>query len=948
MNASLRPPLSSNRKYTLPSGRFLAVQLFLFLTAWIWHRVLTLGTQPPILDYAGILSLLISIRFLFAVLWIYAVLLFVWDRWGGEGVFRCAEGAVWLLFLAAVIWIDRRPLTHGLNSSGDHLMQFTLSVLTEYNLLHRGCLTGWCTAYGMGFPLNDLYPPGGNLAFCLMRALTLGLISQNWIYTACTFLSYIAFAALLYCIVLRWFGRLSGLILLFMLILDGGDGLFYGWPQFFNIGLWNGGLGLALMFYAFSECSISPFPPSRRRACGVIFSIAASILLHPIFIFLNGLWILLRLAAGYAKKTLGQELSPNGGGASSSIRWLPIALSGFAISAFWWIPFAASRYWIFSYGFWGRIMLDPGRAFWDGSLFPKTAAVLVVIGCGGIIAGLFSRRPFLRLLSLFCLINLFGGTETARHFFSLEPARLFFEHMQVERLAAAGKSGSFLLGAGYLGVWIAEAWKTGEGNRRFLKGKNWIWSAPSTRRFSLKAMLSDLGAIILAVIFLAPAIVQGRAAALSAWRWHIEPVSRLVESPPGTPAHWTDYLEALDFLKVRRQQDSARFFLDSPILPIRALTTEAWGMISAPAFSSLGIYVPYYMPAIILGTRPHFLEDWELDLANVKYVLRRKIAPPGEFDALKGLTSIYENEKLIVYRRESWSPKGWRVYGPAKVEPLPASGAVLRFRISGASAESYLRLGVSRYRKWKAYLNGRPVDSLLPAFYWEPVEAWKMIGVALQDGELEIRYESEWIDVFARLFSLGALLVLTLVIWNWKRIVSFSFHPRYEFISGKTVSALQIALPVIAAFYLATALLAKRSDVALGVRYLGLYADHVSRRDRLPDGEKDLCFQMEFVKTGSYGRAAALDLIQFDPEKPERILNRWSTAIGGGWPIAAMDASGTRCDRADGGVDLPNSRRQSLLLFISSPFEKGPPNPLLVKGILTYKDGAVEEISPVP
>ncbi len=947
-------PTENSRSYPIPSYAFLVVQAFLFIFTTVFYFTLQRGTSIPFLEYSGLLCLFRTSLFLFVALWLYAALLAVWDRHGGNKAFYYFEIGIWIIFIIIVLWIDRFPLWYGLNSSGDHLMQYTLASLTEENLTQFHRLTGWCSAFGMGFPLNELYPPGGHIIVFLFRVISLGLLTLKWAYTFSVLFSYLLFAFILYHIVRKWFGPLASILMLPLLLLDSADAMYFTWAQFFNIGLWGSGLGFALSIHALSECADASFPRSRRNMVTMLAALAFSFLLHPIFIVINGLWIILLLIISFLKHCTSprQSLIES---YSNHYRWLFYAILGLGLAAFWWLSFIASRSWIFEYGFWGRYMPDVGRGFLDGTLFPKSSAVLSVLGYIALFFGLFAKRKFINVLSLLGLITIFGGMESARHFFDFNAAHEFFEHMQVDRLAAVGKTISLLLIAGFIGAGIQYAWHATELNKRIFAVKHLIFPEPgSSHKNGFHLIASTFSTLFFAIILLllaVPIFIQVQAVFKSTFLWQISPAARFVKAPPHTPAHWSGYLDVLDYLNAQEKMDDNQIFLHNTLPPARALTTESWGMIAAPAFSSIGIFVPRYMPAIILGTRPIFLNEWTLNLANVKYIFKQKTLPPNELDALQNIEKIHENEHLILYQRNDWSPQAWNLYGPGEVKLLENRDHLLRFKISNTASNSYLRLGISLFRKWEIRLNNRPVRQPLPSLNGEPEEAWKMIGIPLRDGVLEVRYQQQSIDHIATYISLASLILIICILISWNTSIPSTFNQfmanALSIIIPPILLLFQIAVSLFIIGLLAYSFFIRTPTLQKGVRYLGIYADQVGKVNIEPDGEKDLCFQLDFLRIPHHGKIQALNLIHIDEKRDSETLHRWTTKSGQIWRAAVMDSTGNRCDTIDGDLNLPHTKAQRLLVYATNPFTGPTPTPFLVRCEIEYDDGTIITIPPL-
>ncbi len=932
--------------------RIWLIQGFLLL-AWIILRyAMNTGLAVPGLHMTGIRCFSETVLIVFFFVWISCFYAFLrkfvsshlW-RWGGEILAMAA-------FVAAIVWVDWEPLSHGLNSSGDHLMHFTLATLTEWNLRFQWSLMGWSNAFGMGFPLNELYPPGGNLIFCFFRLLTFGSVPREWIYTVVVFASYLAFAFLLYAIVRKWFGRAAAVLLLLLLLLDGGDGMNFGWPQFFYIGMWGSGLGLGLSLFAFSLCADieSPFTKWRVFLLAVIFSF--SILLHPLFLYTNILWIVLLLLMRviFKKYRLFTENKDdrevytfNGRSSTFLLKSFAIVI-GVGLTAFWWIPFFMSREWIYPYGFWGRTMPDIGRELMKGVLFQNATAFHTTLGFIGIMWGLFSRRLFAVVLALFSLVNLFLGLDAARTFFQLETAQTFFEHIQLERLIGLGKISAMLLAAGFLGIQLERWYGNFHFEFSFLQNhQHQKQTQEKESSFLFRQSLSDICVISIVVILATPVLSLGKTVAGSAWRWYVEPMAQKVGAPPETPSYWPYFTDVLDVLEARESERNPSLFFENPLLSFRTLTYDSWRIISAPAFASVGIAGPVYMPAIIIGTRPFFFQERDLNLANVKYVFDWKVAPYHEIKKLDGLTAIYENQEMILYERSAWTGRGWDLHGSGTVTPLPAIGKNLRFQVEGAKADSHLRLGISRYRKWNAYIDGTPVRTFRLEQPFETPEDRKLIGIQLRNGILEVRYENAWYDYAAYLLSWGVFLFVGILIvrksvWDRLQNLSLSLSANSMWTHG-SAALLDTAVVVFVLTILLTSFFLPKPNYSNQLRYLGVLADRVGEMERYPDGRKDLCFELDFAAKAKTAAVERIELFLLGEEGEHIPRAAWQTQSGS-WPkIGIGDMLGVRLDHEDGSIDIPVRYFQKLHLFVSRLPHLELPETIRAECILTFEDG---------
>ena len=914
------------------SLNYIIIQVFLVVFWGIFQVNIARAVPIPGMQIIGMECLRDAVFVLFFLLWGIIGFRWIWETYGKTSIAWILETLGIAFFIGAVIWIDSEPLWYGLNSSGDHMMQYTLATLTECNLFHFGRLGGWCSTFGAGFPLNDLYPPGGFILYCLLRILSLGFIAGGCIYTYTVFFSYLTFSFVLYGFVRKNFGLISALLLLLLLLLD--DGMHFGWRQFFHIGMWGSGLGLALAFYAYWTFS----KPDRLRTYwhGPLLAAAFgfSILLHPLFLFTHALWITLHVITRFLNERcfINERSDPESGAQGLKILW---SLCGIGLAAFWWLPFALSRDWIIPFGYIGRDFPDVGKEIWDGNLY-NASAVHVTLGVVGILCAVFSRRRAVFLLGLFSIINIFAGSEIARHIFSFSFLESFFSHMQGARLIGAAKIASMILGAGYCGRALQhyfDTMSTESTNSVLLRSLGAFLSLQSSP-FQFRRLRSDLCAAGLLLVLLCPLVYIGKTTLCSGWRWRVTPRSLQVGSIPRVPSYWNSFVDAVQVINARERSDAPAAFFQEPLYPVRALTYDSWRMISEPAFGSAAIAGPYYIPTMLLYSRPKFIFEQDLDLTNVKYVFDWKVSPFQEVKSLKGLETVYENNEIILYQRDAWTGQGWTLSGSGSVRLTDSSTNGLQFQIDGSGADSFLRIGISRYRKWKAYLNGEPVQIFYPPKPGETPEALKFIGVELQDGVLELRYQLEWFDLLGFWISVGSLGVCAALCSRRLTLPPFIWY-RIDLIEAGLQTVFAVGL-------IGVMIISGMGSSPLRENYLhciGQLGDRIGLANRDPDGIRDICFQLDLVPDEKNGKIIGITLQLIRPDGSARDHAIWSVRDGeGGW-IAVSDVMGRRFDYSDYSFQINPHRFYSLLLFVPNTLKEPFWVPAPASCTLYYENG---------
>ncbi len=933
----IQPTNSPFNHRRLPSFRFCVVAAALVFAWAMLSYALSQPETNPVFGAPGLLMARATVGSLLIVL--IAAAVFTQANETIRNRFFLGFECVWAAsYVILMLMVDIDPLWDGVRTSGDNLLHYTLASLTEQNLWQNGSLRAWCSALGMGFPLNDLYPPGGNLVVIGLHTLGLGLVSLERVYATTVFLGYLGFALLIYKVARAHFGRLAGATVLLLLFLDDGD-WYFSWPSSLDGGLWAMQLGLGLCVNAFSVVSSPTFPKSRWRMAEFIACIAGSILLHPFYVFLNGLWLivfvwLLWMGRGWRDPSRIINLPQ---------RLFYFAL-GYGLSAFWWLPFALSREWIFSYGYWGRFMPEPGRLMIEAAFFREAAPYLSLLGTVALLWGVASRKLFITGISVFILLNLFLGTEPARYFFSFDAYRDFFVHMQTERLFAVAKVGCLLL----LACMAAETWRlfvsTSHVQRAWRGVGAWIWPHGAARMnwTDYTKCLSDIGFIVGLFLVLVPAGLFVDNLARATAFWEVRPALKRIYSIPGD-GFWQPFEEFKQHLSQTMPYQPGAL-LNDPFPPARALTHIAWRMPSVAAQTPLGLFVTGYLPANVIGTRPLYADEWTLDLAGVNYFIEDKGAPDPNINQKPNLNVWYENDKLTVYQRTPSTAQPWILSGSGTVERLDDQSGGLRFRFDGTNESSYFRMGISRYRKWQGALNGEPLGLLLPARGGEPEEAWKFIGFKAEDGVFELRYQPEWFDRYSMIASLVCLFVL---------IVLVAVSPLYRWVNSIPAPSNRIAPKIhqtisVLLFGLSIApfvLLFQTTNLPFveSFRFMGNYVDHVGELGNHADGKPDMIFLLEFTLERAPSEVRALTLAMLDEtgaEKPDMVF---STKHPHRRTISVLDMLGRRCDQNDGSLHLPPSRNQRLLLFAHNIYEGPIPMPLRITCVIEYSGGAKRE-----
>ena len=125
---------------------------------------------------------------------------------------------------------------------------------------------------------------------------------------------------------------------------------------------------------------------------------------------------------------------------------------------------------------------------------------------------------------------------------------------------------------------------------------------------------------------------------------------------------------------------------------------------------------------------------------------------------------------LRVYEFKDWTPERWSLSGDGSVQALAFSGEDVRLRLDGTQPGDELRLHVGSYWRWRATLDGQPVDLRETPAHGD--ERPLILALDAQDGLLQLHYHRGWQDLLAALASVAALLgVLGLLgLDGWQRL----------------------------------------------------------------------------------------------------------------------------------------------------------------------------------
>ncbi len=839
------------------------------------------------------------------------------------------EGACLTALFCLFAYLFREPLGGALVASADHAIHYVLGVLTLRDFLTHGFLKGWCSAIGTGIPLNELYPPGGNLLFCLFRGLTFYLPPEHS-YNILVYLTYIAYVFCLYAVV-RWYGgRTAALLLLPLLLCDSRRAIMFGWYQFFYSGMWANAIGVGLVFFTLHKFARAASGELNKRVFVVLsLSAAAAALFHALCLFLMVEWIALFLVLSFVFRSTHR----------SETTHLDKALSmlglGLLLAFWWWGPFFTENEWIQPFGFWGRVNNEIGYDVLHASLFIETIPMLAAVSLLGIAWGLFQRNLYLRTSSLAALINILTGTEYFRYALHLDFLGNFYAHMQVVRLLAAAKITGMLLFSILLGRMLEPVFR--KSWQALLERKESdsfdSWSGFYSR------ISREIVATLAGVLIFIPVLLVGTSVSNAVYRWGVLPSAHSFEILPDEPPYWKDVVKAFEFLFKKERLQNEYYDYSKPLVPFRVYSTTPWNPCLLVLQSPWGFVGPDYVPTILLRTRPYELTEDVLELADIKYAIGRVDQQVERITEMPHGKRIARFGVIEVYRNTNWNGWGYRVEGSASVRLVKNEPKRVQFRISKAEEGAILRVGISQFRKWKITIDEEPVEPLELSPTPEQPELHKFLSIPIRDGILNIRYQDEPIDYICRTVSVIAVLVTLALLFIparlWNKYGKQDVFPTFRRKAGTAVLAVGAAVIVAWLCLLLVRPLYMQQDF---LKYLGPWDDFVGKESWTPDGEHDLQWEL-FLSARDGKRIRTIQIEHVGPQTTEPTRSRWTTEAGPLWKVAVFDEIGNRIDKNGKPLDIPLDGARKLSIHAANCLDYLPRSPIPVRVDVILSDG---------
>ncbi|HOL94728.1 MAG TPA: hypothetical protein PLH79_10300 [bacterium] len=884
-------------------------------------------------------DLALSLLLVLLISWWLRGIGIVWDRAPGGIRSMIREGAVPLLLTGLSVYLFRAVWRVDVPATFDHTTHLLRAWLTELAVRREGTLLPWTSAIGSGSPLNDLYPPGGVLVYCAARLLSLGFLAPPAAYKVTVFFSWLLLIGAVYSAGRYWFGVAGGAAAAFLILLDVGAMDLFGWGASFSIGVWPMALSGGLVIFALLLFIETLGRPAHPAWMGILALLAAASILAHVFSLLALLTNLFIVATVLYFHAPDRKLF-----LLTALRNACYVGLGALLSGWWLIPFLASLEWIQPYG---SLLTSPERiaeGMWNGTLWVNTFPLFTFLMLGGGLWGLVSGRSAAVGLAVAAFVNWTMLQDVFYAWFPSEALTEYVNTIRSIRFAGYAKLEGAILAGGMLQPLLAQTHAKLQGLIQLIHGG-------TARQENGQGSASGIVSLVATL---------GLTAALMGFLPVAESVPRVMKHIPGydeqfplghsePELRWA-FEQAMALIAARGPlpPGNSTFFLpvSAPRVGVRANHRESL----IPLIYGYGIVPPPYMPTQVLSTRAAWTDWTSPALSHMKYFIgrgnrARVMAVPGMKEILPfGDYAVFEN---LNYRNDPFfilesSP------GQARLEQM--APGYLAVSLEGFAHPVHVRFPVSRYRKWRAYENGKEIPILESIRPFESTYAGKFITVEAGNGRLELHYVSEPVDWAGRLVSLaaGMILIFRLVCPRFPGIQfpTITASNRFQFSHGIPTWCGPSALFGLILVGLLAAGIA-RPEAHTRFWFAGVNLDAVGTTGWGADRRQDLEFGLILGRECQGRVLEAVTLRSRRMGGTEREI-LWTSRPGEDWKAVLMgyDPSAYSWEKVEGEFSIPVDGPRFFRIFAGNRFqEQYVPRGTMVEAILHFADGGDMRLS---
>lgn len=592
----------------------------------------------------------------------------------GPEAFCVLSLLVLALFLIPDVALGDRAVDH------DHPVHFFKAWQLEQNFLKQGRLWGWSHQWYAGYPAQYLYPFGADIWVLAVRWATLGLLSLDKAYGIALWLFWFLLGYGTYRFGAVCFGRPVGLLAALFMMGDTAAFRFGGWVYAMQWGVWPQSLSVAFALLAMAQLP-RVVKGESYRAVGLFgLFLGFALLTHP-------LQMLHFAIIGPVALVVLAITSPRGQWLRGTSRLIVGYAGGISIGALWILPFLATNDYATSYGAPWISVEQLASGLYNLNLLPGTWGGLIALGSIGLVSLCTTRRFSHLLIVVLTLALMFIGTTTFLVSFHLLELSDSFGFIQFQRFAILLKPYLFIA-ASYVIVLIVG----GVAGHRF---EHTVPEMSATEREGAPGQGFPpwrTTALVLLISFIALPIGAPFVKEVVETNY-----SRSLTGESKRP-HRAQRAELVAWFK-------AQYPEGAPFFRIALLVPDA-----DHSFADLGRELPF--PLYKVGFTPASIYLYKLDSAaepmlrdvNVRYIISDRPQRSPHYEMVERFGTLY------LYEFRNWQPEPFKILsgdGEVTLERFDDEEILLR---AGPGSNGRLRLNVSYFPRWKATLDGRPID----------------------------------------------------------------------------------------------------------------------------------------------------------------------------------------------------------------------------------------------
>lgn len=830
----------------------------LLITGLLLYALYQYEIYTPVMQPQFFLAYAKAIGYLTLFIFFVRTTIPIWKTLPNQFQTIAEESAVPVLFIGLTLYHYGLLFLCEFPTTFDHTTQLLRAFITEKAILHEGTVLPWTSAIGAGIPLNDLYPPGYALLGFAIRCITFFTINIYTAYTTSIFLCWFILLGSIYTAARVWFGKTAGFIALFFLYFDPGVNGLSGWQECFSMGM--GAMTLSHGFWIFSIlCFSSILQQEKPKKITIVltsFCVMASILSHSI--------ALISIVVACSIISVCHVINSSHQNKDKLYwAWITVII-GYGLSIWWWLPFALSKEWVLPFGTAVQSSEMLGHHLLHTSLFPNTPPIFFAFGLVAAIWGFTNKNHITIALSLIFWVFLITNQNVFYSWFYSPTFSKIMEHIPLFRLSVYSKLCVFLLTGALLQ-------SIGFRALQLLYGVNsWFKPEPSTLLSVNKKVIQ----ILFLALLLTPFLHLSQILTCN----YRQEFSGQEKYPLQHSAEFldiaADFDKTLQTLPSKQSNTREPFLLPFCVEKIGIQSSQIAAVI--PIQYGYGIVPSPYMPTMMFTNRSMNFEPYNPPYASMKYSLAY-----GDtalmFQAV-AQTNVIQKNGLITLLEQQWYPNHipifWVQPNDAVIDFKVQSYGYVKINISGLANEEWLRTGISRYRKWNAYLNGEEIP--IHEYYakGEPNDAGKYCSVLINNGTLEFRYEPEWFDWLSYILSYLSIFILICIL-IWHMLFLQGILTVIDLFWKQLVSITVITSPSIVWLLLIWLLLLKQPQPSI-MWYAGLMKNRVGTFEHAPDQFLDLEFGLFIGKEHLNKTICEIILSEKKPAPFPPSFNVWS------------------------------------------------------------------------